>query len=194
MAGLYPTSPGFQTVDFMGREYEVLNESMTGATFVQHLGGQRWEFTVRHDSLSPEEWRPVMAFLEAQDGARDVFQVRLPVWKDADGGVMANPTLGAAAAVGAREVVLTGASAQELAAGDFVQFGSKVYMLTSGGTQGNAGRTFDIKPGLMVAAARGDVAKVNEVEFTVRKEGPTQQFTTNSRGRVSYETRMVEVL
>ena len=69
MAGTFPSDPGFQAVDFTSREYQVVDESMVGRLFVQHLGGHRWEFTVRHESLSAAAWAPVNAFLESQNGS-----------------------------------------------------------------------------------------------------------------------------
>ena len=190
MPGTFPASPGFQALDFAGRDYQAVDESMVGRLFVLGLGGHRWEFTVRHETLDPGDYAPVGAFLDMQDGARGVFKIVLPELSDALGDAAGGWQTGAAAIVGANMVSVSGGTG-EIKAGSFIKFGNhdKVYRVL---TDVAAGGTLHIKPGLVRAVATASLVQYQGVPFTVRRLGETQEFMTNMEGRQAYEARMVE--
>ena len=190
MAGTFPQNPGFQALDFSGRDYQTVDESMTGRLFVQGLGGHRWEFTVRHETLEAVDYAPVSAFLDSQDGARGVFQIVLPVISSALGDAAGGWRMGAAAIVGANMVTTSGGSGS-IQAGSYIKFGNhdKVYKVLRDVA---AGGTMMIKPNLVAAVPTASMIVYRMVPFTVRRLGDTQDFGINSEGRHSYEARMVE--
>lgn len=191
MSGKFPTEPGFQALDFRSVKFNVQSEAISGRSLSRSLGGQRYEFTVRHDSISRDKWLPVQAFLEAQEGSVDTFQIALPIYSQQPGDATGVIQSSAAAAIGDRSVPVDGITAGTLKAGGYIRWTnhSKVYMVTA---DLSAPGSLSIYPPLIEAVPDNDVLLYNDVEFTVRLAGDTQMYTTRRDSRVSYEQDMQE--
>lgn len=193
MSGTFPSSPGFQALDFRSVKFNVSSESISGRTFSRGMGGQRYEFTVRHDTISRANWLPVQAFLEAQEGSKETFQIVLPVYSTQPGNAAGTIQASAAGAIGDTSLAVDGFLSGTLKAGGFVKWSghSKVYQVLAD----RAGDgTLSFFPPLVEAVADNETLVYSAVPFTVRLDGDTQEFSTNKASRVSYEQGMVEAI
>lgn len=78
MAGTFPTSPGFRSVNTSYRHYNLMSESINGRLQVRSLGSSRREFTVQFPPMTKAEFEPIYDFLLLQEGMLETFQIAIP--------------------------------------------------------------------------------------------------------------------
>ena len=78
MAGTFPTSPGFRSVQTNYRHYNLMSESVNGRIQVRSLGASRREFTVEFPPMTKAEFEPIYDFILLQQGMFDTFNIAIP--------------------------------------------------------------------------------------------------------------------
>lgn len=193
MSGTYPSSPGFTAVGFKIKTYSLKSESISGRIQVRNIGSSKFEFSASYPPMTASEFNPVLAFVTAQEGMKETFQITLPQISyksgNASGAVRVNT--GTALSVGTGLVPIDGLSGT-LKAGDMIKFSghSKVYMVKSDLT-GNG--NLDITPTLQAAVVDDAVVTYDAVPFTVRLSNAVQEFSVDVSGHRSYEVDFIEV-
>lgn len=193
MSGTYPSSPGFTAVGFKIKTYSLKSESISGRIQVRNIGSSKFEFSASYPPMTASEFNPVLAFVTAQEGMKETFQITLPQISyktgNASGAVRVNT--GTALSVGTGLVPIDGLSGT-LKAGDMIKFSghSKVYMVKSDLT-GNG--DLDITPTLQATVADDAVVTYDAVPFTVRLSNSVQEFSVDVSGHRSYEVDFIEV-
>lgn len=197
MSGTYPTSPGFTSIGFSTKHFNLSSESISGRIQVRKIGGSRFEFSVSYPPMTASEFQPVMTFIASQEGMADSFQITLPdiCYKTgtATGSAYTN-TLNPFG-IGDTNLFVDGFTGT-LKAGDLVKFAnhSKVYMIMSNVT-GNGGSTaITIKPGLIASVPNDTEMIYDAVPFTVRLTNDVQEFSVGVTGLRQYEVDFVEVI
>lgn len=78
MAGTFPTSPGFRSVQTNYRHYNLMSESVNGRLQVRSLGSSRREFTVQFPPMTKAEFEPIYDFILLQEGMLETFSIAIP--------------------------------------------------------------------------------------------------------------------
>jgi len=78
MAGVFPTSVGFQEVTINKKHYDVMSESMNGRTQVRSLNASRRELTITFPPMTRAEFQPVYSFIDSQNGRAGTFSITVP--------------------------------------------------------------------------------------------------------------------
>lgn len=192
MSGTFPSSPGFNAVNFRSVNYNLSSTSLSGRTQVRGLGSQRWEFTAQLPPMSRDEYAPISAFLIRQRGMLESFQIVLPIISDKSGDASGALTCNGGASIGATSFTVAGLTGT-LKAGDVLKFNghSKVYMITAD-TTGAGSVSFE--PPLISAVANAESVLYDDIQFTVRVNNDIQEFAYSLDGTVSYEIDMIEVI
>ena len=190
MSGTYPTTPSFSSVGFSSKSYNLMSESLSGRTQVRHIGGQRFEFKATYPPNTATEFAPVNAFIMAQNGMAETFQIVLPEISVKSGNATGTVSTTASASIGATTVAIDGLSGT-LKAGDPIKFAnhSKVYIIASD-RAGNGTLTF--YPALRSALVNNEVLTYTNVPFTVRLQNDIQKYTLGLASLVKYEVDFIE--
>jgi len=187
----YPTSPGFRTVGFRSRTYDLMSESITGRMQVRSLSSQRWEFTAVYPPMNQESFKAVSAFIASRNGRATTFTI-------APRGISGNIGTASGAmlttgtgAIGATTigVSLTGI----LPAGSVFKFAGhpKVYMSTA---DRDGSGTLAFFPPLQSTVGSGEAVTYNNVPFTVRLANDVQEFSLDRGRLISYEVDFIEAI
>ncbi len=192
MSGTYPSSPGFNAVGFKVKSYSLKSETISGRIQVRNIGSSKFEFSASYPPLTASEFNPVLAFITAQNGMKETFQIVLPdiSYKsgDASGALQINVLAGNG--VGSTAVKVDGFTGT-LKAGDMIKFDnhSKVYMITADLNQSG---NLSISPPLQAFLPDDTVITYDAVPFTVRLSNQVQEFSIDVAGHRSYEVDFVE--
>lgn len=194
MSGTYPSSPGFTAVGFKIKTYSLKSESISGRIQVRNIGSSKFEFSASYPPMTASEFNPVLAFVTAQEGMKETFQITLPQISyktgNASGVIRANNN-GQNIPAGTGIIAVDGVSGT-LKAGDMVKFAghSKVYMIKSDLTgDGN----LEIMPPLVSPIGDNSNVTYDAVPFTVRLSNSVQEFSVDVSGHRSYEVDFIEV-
>ena len=194
MSGTYPSSPGFTAIGFRTKTYSLSSETISGRVQVRSIGGSRFEFSVSYPPMTASVFNPVNAFIMAQQGQFETFQITLPQISEksgtATGSVEVNEANGGA--IGDTTVAIDGLTG-EIKAGDMIKFAghSKVYMVTTD-RSGNGNLTFH--PPLLSTVANDEDVIYDDVPFTVRLANKVQEFGVNVSKHVAYEVDFIEAI
>lgn len=192
MSGQLPTTPGFESVDFSSRDFNVIDVTPTGKTHARNLGGHLWQLTLRYRTLKKTDFAPVMAFIASQFGRLDTFTVVVPSVSSSNGNASGSVTVSGAHAVGDSTILLAGLSGT-LKAGDLLKFAnhSKVYMITADLTGPG---TVSIFPPIIETLANAEAVTYDSVPVTVRLLNDVQDFGIDTAQRYVYEIDCEEAL
>lgn len=192
MSGTYPTSPEFASLNVTSRHNNVKTETRSGRVQVRSIGAQRWELTAQYRLMTREQMQPIIAFIMAQQGSLETFQIQLPVHDDALGNVSGTVRANGAHAIGDSTITIDGITGT-LKAGDFIKFANhtKVYMVTA--DRSGAG-TLSIQPGLLSAVPDNTVITYDNVQFTVRLANDVQEMRVRGYEQYNYEVDLIEVI
>lgn len=197
MSGNYPTSPGFRSIGFSTKNFNLSSQTISGRMQVRRIGSSRFEFSAQYPPMTASEFQPVMAFIASQDGMADTFQITLPDISysagNATGTVRVNNVGGYA--VGSGIISVDGLNGT-IKAGDVIKFSnhSKVYMLTSDATGSSGNASLQITPNLKEAIIDDAIVIYNAVPFTVRLNNDVQQFTVGVTGLRQFEVDFIEAI
>lgn len=192
MSGTYPSSPGFNAVGFKVKSYSLKSETISGRIQVRNIGSSKFEFSASYPPLTASEFNPVLAFITAQNGMKETFQVVLPdiSYKSGDASGTLQINVLAGNGVGSTAVKVDGFTGT-LKAGDMIKFAnhSKVYMITADlSSSGNLA----ISPPLQAFLPDNTGITYDAVPFTVRLNNQVQEFSVDVVGHRSYEVDFVE--
>lgn len=177
----------------------IVNESVSGKRHVRQIGGHKWKLTAQYPAMTRAEFAPVLAFMIAQRGQFESFQIVPPLIATPLGDVSGSAPLVDGASQTGRSLITNGwgPSKTVLAAGDFIKLANnnKVYMVTADAvSDGSGDATLSIEPALMTSPADASAITVSGVPFTMALSGDVQEFRTKEIGFFSYEVDLIEVL
>lgn len=192
MSGTYPTSPEFASLNITSRHNNVKTETRSGRVQVRSIGAQRWELTAQYRVMTRAQMQPIIAFIMAQQGSLETFQIQLPLHDDALGNVSGTVAANGAHDIGDSTITIDGITGT-LKAGDFIKFANhtKVYMVTA--DRSGAG-TLSIQPGLLEAVPDNTVVTYDDVQFTVRLANDVQEIRARGYEQYTYEVDLIEVI
>lgn len=207
MSTTFPTSPSFAAVDFRIISPGLSTESFSGKFRRVSIGTQYYSFGVQFPNVTAREFGPVAAFIAAQRGSFNDFDIILPEISFSKGQNFEF--------IGAPQVFLGGGSlpagttaipvnaldsgqarTEVMRAGDFIRFANhtKVYMLTANVDSNNAGEaTMSITPGLIEPVPVGTLLTTTAVPFRAVLEDFEQEYSVSFGGITTMELRMREV-
>lgn len=204
--GNFPTSPGFQTVNFKQNNTTQVTRAQSGRTIRNQIATTIWSATLRFPSMSIEEWRPIQAFISQARGPLNEFDVILPTISESqsinknlfDGTITVNSnTAAGATTVNVGSSTATGAI-NLLKAGDLVRFANhtKVYMCVADINTDDSAGNFDllITPPLVEAVVAAEAVETTDVRFRMAIANDTQEFNYRTDGLVDYEVDVEEVI
>lgn len=185
-----PLGPGLASIEVRSIERALVAESLSGVEQARHRAAHRWEISVVWPRLRAAEVLPIRAFLTRQ-GRAGMFLVAVPAADPAASGV-ADMTLAAAAAAGARLVRLTGLTDRGNMTGRYASFSghAKVYMMTGSPEAGQ----LSIWPPLRAAVSSGATMTRSGVLFRVRRASEIQEWRHRSGGLVDIAVELREAL
>ena len=193
MSGTYPSSPGFTAVGFTTKTYGLTSESISGRIQVRNIGSSKFEFSVSYPPMTASEFNPVLAFITAQEGMKETFQIVLPQISYKSGnasGVIRATTSDNIIPAGTGVIPVYGGSGT-LKAGDMVKFSShgKVYMIKSDLTGDG---DLEIMPSLVEDIGNNANVTYDAFPFTVRLANKIQEFSVDVSGHRSFEVDFIE--
>ena len=189
----YPTTPVFQALNLKSNDKTLVSQSVNGRTQSRKLASQYWEFSAVYPPMTRAEFMPVYAFIMAQSGQHQTFNIQLPVLDDTQGTAAGTLKSSAAHAAGLTTINVDGVVGK-LSVGDMVKFGhDKVYMITLTNTSGDT-TLIDIMPPLRQSIANDEVINYQNVTIKVRLKNDVQEFGIGNDGLFSYEVDFIEAL
>lgn len=192
MAGTYPSSPVFESIDFQINTPSQTVESFSGLLRRIGMNVQFYTFSAKYSSLTRRDFVPVLAFLSAQSGPVDSFQIVLPEIsypKGTNYASIGTPVVaGSALVAGAKTCTISGLVAdksQILRAGDMFKFANhtKCYMVVNDvDSDGSGQATLNFSGGLVSGVPLGTGITTTAVPFTVCLDGPIQEYSVGNGG------------
>lgn len=185
MAGLYPSNPGFQSVNFKINTPTLRTETISGKTRRVGMGHSFYTFTAQYSNMRKQDFAPVIAFIAKQYGPLEDFQVVLPEisYTKAPNQTSNTVSTSANATIGDNTVSITGAGLGEdvLYAGDYFKFNnhSKVYMCVEDWT---SGQDLYFSGSLVEDVPNGTALTITAVPFTVVLDNEIQEYITGIGG------------
>jgi len=196
MSGTFPTSPGFEAVNFTINTPTLTSETISGKKRRVGMGHSFYTFSVKFPNQTAYNMGPVLGFVAAQYGQLDNFSIVLPeisYSKNTSLGSISVVTSGAKA-IGDNSVGVAGIAPgdQFLLAGDFIKFAnhSKVYMVTADWV---SGQPLFFSGSLVSAVPSGTQIIFNAVPFNVILDNDVQQFDVGFGGITTMQLDMREV-
>lgn len=192
MSGIYPASPEFASLNITSRHNNVRTETRSGRVQVRSIGAQRWELTAQYRLMTRAQMQPIMAFIMAQQGSLETFQIQLPLHDDALGSVSGTVEANGSHSIGDSTINIDGITGT-LKAGDFIKFAnhSKVYMVTA---DRSGSGVMNIQPALLEAVPDNTVVTYDNVQFTVRLANDVQEIRARGYEQYTYEVDLIEVI
>jgi len=187
----FPVTPVFNAVNFKSNSPTLFSETVSGRMQSRKVGGQKWSFSATYPPMTKADFKPVWAYLVAQQGRHGVFTVTPPVVASTSGTGTGTVTC-SAASIGATAVTIAGLTGT-LEAGDFIKFAghSKVYMLTA---DRNGAGAIAIEPALVAAVTSSEQMYYSDVAFTVRLANDLQEYSLGVSQLYKIELDFVEAL
>lgn len=204
LIGNYPTTPGFQAVNFKTISNTRQTTSLSGRRVRLSTAGTRFSATISYPPLTVAEFMPVQAIIAQCQGSLNSFDIILPTisytkitnWQ---GQILVNGNQSqgdTTISVRAYDTDSTVAESRTiLNAGDVIRFAShtKVYMATQDiTTDGTGVATIDITPALFEDIVDGTEVTHDAVPFRMTLERDVQEFKYDNSGFVGYELDVLE--
>lgn len=197
MSGSLPTSPAFNSLNVQSVQPTLISRSVSGRRQARQIAGQYFNLTASYPPMTRADFAPIFAFVMAQRGQFETFQVTPTVVKSGLGSPAGTPLVNGASQTG-RSVVTDGwnASINVFKAGDYVKFDhDKVYTVTADATSDGSGNaTIAIEPALVASPANDSAVTYENVPFTVALTSAIQEYATNTSGLFEFELDLEEVL
>lgn len=199
MSGTYPISPAPEDVETISDLPTLISVADSGKRQARNAGGHLWEFAYNYGMLTDDDFNPIEAFVMAQDGGLEEFQVIPPHKEIPNGTALGSPQVATSIVGGATSVPTSGWTPNQpvaLKSGDVFKFDnhSKVYILVEDLIVDGAGAgTINFRPELIVNVALGIGITKTSVPFTVYIP-KINKYKTESPIIHSYTVRMLESL
>ena len=171
MSGTLPLADQIREVNVESRDPTLVDVTQSGRMQVRKVSGQRWVLRVRWRRMRDHLARSLFAFLAAQRGQFETFDVVAPAFSDTRG-VGGSPLVAGANQSGTTLNVdgFAPNTAGVMLAGDVFRLAhGKVYMLTADADSAATGAaTLQFVPSLVATPADNEALTINQVPFTVR--------------------------
>lgn len=201
--GNWPSTPGFQSVDFGAQSQTRVTETQSGRTVRFSTASSKFAARIRYPKIGTTTFRAVQAAATRANGSLNSFDIILPTISDTKTGLSSQTVkVSTAASVGASSIGITSdaTSTTILKAGDVVRFENhtKVYMVTTDVSSNGAGvATMGIFPNLITAldddSAGGNTSvTVHQVPFRMFIDKDLQTFKYSNDDFVTVELDLVE--
>lgn len=208
MSGTFPSTAGFETLDFQSNVRNRISSSVSNITQRVKVGGQYWSFKMKSPPMTRSAFMADYSFLISQDGRYGTFTIVPPVISNTTGTMtgiltvadveMNNPT--ASTAAGSTQIaVQDDSSAGTLKKGDLIKFSNhdKVYMVVNDfNLAGDSTVGFlNFYPAL-TESLEGGVTTItyNAVPFTVFLDDDEISYTVDQSNLYRYEISITEEL
>jgi hypothetical protein len=196
LATQYPTTVGFEAVNFTTVTPMLVSETNSGKLRRAGFGHSYYTWEVSYPSLTYTQARSIMGYLAQAAGQLFSFEIVLPLLSASAAASPTSTLNHGAALAGARSVSVTGTnSAQVLKAGDYFKFSghTKVYQATADLTLSAGGTgTLNFSGGLVQAITSGTVVR-NGFAFTACLTEDAQEYSTGPGGISRLSIQMREV-
>ena len=215
--GTFPTSPGFQSVNFSMNTSTKRTQAASGRIIRATNSTTVFGGTLQFPPMTQAEFRPIQAFIAQTDGGLNEFDIVIPTVSESqatdivtgqsiasiidgrlfvDGAHSAGDTtinittLPDSAGTALGDQVL-------LKAGDVVRFAghTKVYMASTDiNTDSAGGAVLNIKPGLVEALTDEEGITSTNVPFRMILNNDVQEFSYRTDELVEYEIDVIEAI
>ena len=194
MAGTYPTTPEFKSMNFSSEQKTITSTTDSGKMFSVQIDGQRFKFSASYPPMSRSDFAPVLAFIMKQRSQKETFQIALPDLKNAKGDVSGTVLVNGSHSAGDTTIDIDGMTGT-LKAGDLVKFShDKVYMVVADATASAGATTITIEPPLREALSDNSSVTYDNVQFTVRLTNDVQEFNVGMDNYYRYEIDFIEAI
>ena len=193
MAGTFPSTAGFQTLDFTSNTNTRVSVSVSGKTQRLQTGSQYWSFSLRSPKKDRADAMVDYAFLVTQNGQAETFTIVPPVVTDARGTASGTLTNDATVAAGQSACQTDGGSGT-LKKGDLIKFSNhdKVYMVTADVTISGTNDAISFFPPLVTGLTNSTTITYDDVPFKVHLTGDNIKIATTTDGKFQYEFKVNE--
>ena len=208
--GNFPTSPGFQAVNFSMSSTTKTTQTISGRTVRFQEGTTLWSGTLQFPPMTLAEFLPIQGFLARCKGSLNEFDVVVPTISENSKGYGSDSTVSltvtSAAAAGATSIDVNSPLTDTtiLNPGDVIRFANhtKVYMVTDNEgvtTDGTGNATINFEPELVTAvdardSSGGPLIQLAEVPFRMILTNSVQEMQYRTDGLIQYELDVREVL
>jgi hypothetical protein len=208
--GNFPTSPGFQAVNFKMSSTTKTTQTISGRTVRFQEGTTLWSGTLQYPPMTLAEFLPIQGFLSRCKGSLNEFDVVIPTISQNSKGYGNDSTVAltvtSAAAAGATSIDVNSSLTDTtiLNPGDVIRFANhtKVYMVTDNEgvtTDGTGNATINFEPELVTAvderdSSGGPLIQLAEVPFRMILTNSVQEMQYRTDGLIQYELDVREVL
>lgn len=182
MSGTFPTSPAPSTIRLGAVQPTLVSIGQSLKRQVRTRGAQRWKASLSWRNRTRAEWAPIWAFVMAQRGQYESFQIVLAGHDTPQGSWAGGAPLVDGASQTGRTVNLKGFTPSQtgvIKAGDLLKFSdSKVYMATADANSTGAGKVaaLAIEPALMTSPADAEAVVYTSVPFTMALAGDVNEY------------------
>lgn len=196
MAGTYPSTPSFQSVNFRINTPTLKTTTLSGKTRRAGMGHSFYTFSAQYNNMRKQDFAPIIAFIASQYGSLEEFQIVLPEisYSKTTNQTTGPVTVASSAAKGANSVTVAGVTSGKelLKAGDYFKFSnhSKVYMCV---TTWTSGQPLYFSGSLVEDVPNGTSITIDAVPFTVTIDNEVQEYQTGAGGISTMQVDFREV-
>jgi len=197
MAGTFPTTPNFASINFVDNRPVLINQTLSGKKSARQIGAQYFSFTVNMPPMEQTKADEIFAFLAKQKGGYENFDITAPLDNKGTSHNETDILVNGAQTAGDSSITMDGFSHDNnvLKAGDIIQFAghSKVYLVQDTVTASGGAATVNILPNLVADLADNEAVTMTKPTFKVYLTSDEIRYTTDASGfyRISFDVREV---
>lgn len=197
MAGTFPTTPNFASINFVDNRPVLINQTLSGKKSARQIGAQYFSFTVNMPPVEQTKADEIFAFLAKQKGGYENFDITAPLDNKGTSHNETDILVNGAQTAGDSSITMDGFSHSNdvLKAGDIIQFAghSKVYLVQDNVTASGGAATVNILPNLVADLADNEAVTMTKPTFKVYLTSDEIRYTTDASGfyRISFDVREV---
>jgi hypothetical protein len=197
MAGTFPTTPNFASINFVDNRPVLINQTLSGKKSARQIGAQYFSFTVNMPPVEQTKADEIFAFLAKQKGGYENFDITAPLDNKGTSHNETDILVNGAQTAGDSSITMDGFSHDNnvLKAGDIIQFAghSKVYLVQDNVTASGGAATVNILPNLVANLADNEAVTMTKPTFKVYLTSDEIRYTTDASGfyRISFDVREV---
>ena len=194
MSGIFPSTVGFETLDFQSNVQNRVTVSVSGKAQRLRIGAQYWSFKLQSPQMTRADFMTAYSFIIKQDGQYGSFTIVPPTIASTRGTATGTITVNATVAAGQLACNSTGGTGT-LKKGDLIKFSNhdKVYMLTEDvNLDSSTVDTLNFYPNLVTALTNITTVTYNDVPLKVYLDSDQQKYITQADGTYKYEITLNE--
>lgn len=194
MSGTFPSTVGFETLDFQSNVQNRVTVSVSGKAQRLRIGAQYWSFKLQSPQMTRADFMTAYSFIIKQDGQYGSFTIVPPTIASTRGTATGTITVNATVAAGQLICNTTGGSGT-LKKGDLIKFSNhdKVYMLTEDvDLDSSTVDTLNFYPNLVTSLSSITTVTYNDVPLKVYLDSDQQKYITQADGTYKYEITLNE--